>query len=101
VTDFRLNRAELARLERSAPVAAAVRGLGEAIAADARARAPRAAHSGGGAQSIRAESIVGQDGYPETHVSWDTEHFYMSFVEFGTSRMHARPFLRPAAEKYS
>jgi len=33
----------------------------------------------------------------EQHKGGDT--FYWRFLEFGTSRMHARPFMRPAAEQ--
>jgi HK97 gp10 family phage protein len=53
-----------------------------------------------GAQSIRAELAKDENGDPEVRVSWDRDHFYMSFSEFGTESQSPRPFLRPAADRF-
>jgi HK97 gp10 family phage protein len=54
---------------------------------------------GGGARSIRAELFRMPYG-PEVRVSWDRDHFYMAFQEFGTEHHRAQPFLRPAAMRF-
>lgn len=63
----------------------------------AQLRAPK--DTGDGAASIHKEPLPA-DGDAEAGwaVSWDDEHDYMRFPEFGTERMAATPFLRPAAE---
>jgi HK97 gp10 family phage protein len=65
--------------------------VGEKVAQRAAQNAPK--RSGAGARSIHAE-VVGD----EVRVSWDRDSFYMLFHELGTSRMSARPFLRPALD---
>lgn len=65
--------------------------IGEQVADRAAAAAPR--DTGEGAGSIRAEVVD-----DEVRVSWDRTHFYMLFSEVGTSKMNARPFLRPALD---
>jgi HK97 gp10 family phage protein len=70
--------------------------LGGFIAVDARAGAPK--DTGAGAASIDYE--VGEDSKGAyVRVSWSKDRFYMMFVELGTSKKSARPFLRPAATK--
>lgn len=71
--------------------------LGWQIAERAAALAPK--ETGGGASSIRAERVI-VNGIPEVRVSWDRDHFYMSFHEFGTENSSPHPFLRPAAEGF-
>lgn len=65
----------------------------------AQASAPRSGLPDGGAESIGFELTINYIGRPEARVSWDKEHFYMWFHEHGTSKMPARPFLRPALEE--
>jgi HK97 gp10 family phage protein len=68
------------------------------VVLDARAGAPKL--TGRGAASIRAESVL--DGPQQTvHVSWDRDHFYMSFQDLGTSRLPALHFLEDALEGLS
>jgi HK97 gp10 family phage protein len=69
---------------------------GEKVADRARARAPRA--SGAGAESIHAEIVKVGSAF-QIRVAWDREHDYMFFHEVGTSKMPARPFLRPALDQ--
>ena len=65
------------------------------IVGRAQALAPR--RTGGGAESIRSEPVL--DGPDWTvRISWDREHFYMYFHEFGTKRLPDRPFLEPALD---
>lgn len=64
----------------------------EPIVDAARSGAPRA--TGAGASSIHAE--IAESVRPiEVRVSWDREHYYMGFHEFGTIYLPARPFLAP------
>jgi HK97 gp10 family phage protein len=79
--------------------------VGDRIADDARGHAARApAHrgpsSGHGADSIHAEASH-EDGNWVVDVGWDRDHYYMRFVELGTRHMPARPFLRPAFDRYA
>ena len=60
-----------------------------------RARSLAAKDTGAGAASIHAE----QDRDGSWRVSWDSEHDYMRFPEFGTENMAAQPALRPAARE--
>lgn len=70
----------------------------EPVVEDAKANAPR--KTGAGAASIRAEvDWSGEDG-PAVRVGWDTDHYYMRFHELGTKHLPARPFLRPAVDRY-
>jgi HK97 gp10 family phage protein len=91
------NPAAEAELRRSPAAQAYLQRLGDAIAADAREGAPK--RTGRGAESIHGEVSLDAQG-ARVRVSWDREHFYMSFAETGTSHEAARPFLRPAAEKH-
>lgn len=55
--------------------------------------------SGAGAKSIHAEEFIDEHGYPASRIGPDSAHFYMVFHEFGTEKMPAHPFMRPAAKK--
>jgi HK97 gp10 family phage protein len=70
--------------------------IGDDIARDAAAAAPK--RSGAMAASIHAE-VDEDDGTAVVRVSFDADHFYGLFAEVGTSRIPARPFLRPALTK--
>lgn len=75
-----------------------LRGVGEVadqVAERMAARAPK--DTGGGADSIHAEPDPDEPGF---RVSWDEDHFYMSFHELGTEHQPARPFARPAADEF-
>jgi HK97 gp10 family phage protein len=63
----------------------------------ARDAAPKS--TGAGAASIHAELVQTYNGVYVARVGWDRDHFYMMFHELGTSRMSARPFLRPALDR--
>lgn len=76
------------RLERNAE--ALVRRTAENIAGEAKQRAPRA--TGKLARSIKVHR-VGEFEYRVEVGAW-----YAHFIEFGTVKMAARPFLTPAAE---
>lgn len=73
-------------------------GYGAQVAGDARAKAPK--RTGAGAASIHAESVL--DG-PEitAHISWDRDHFYMSFQDLGTQTLPPLHFLEDALEGLS
>ena len=96
MTSVRLNRAAIDAWAKSDDAKKLLDALGEGIAGDAADAAPR--RSGALAESITHEVGVDSDG-AYVRVSWDKAHFYGLFVELGTSKMPARPFLRPAAEK--
>lgn len=85
-------------LLRGAEMRDALRTSGNRVAEEAMRRAPRG-QTGAGAASIRAD-VVTVAGIPEARVSWDRDHFYMSFIEFGTRHQDAAPFLRPAASLF-
>jgi hypothetical protein len=70
--------------------------VGDGIARDARAAAPK--HTGAGALSIHGETALGPHGW-EAKVSWSEPRYYMTFSETGTVHMAARPFLVPALER--
>jgi HK97 gp10 family phage protein len=86
----RLHPTAIAALNGHPAVLAAERRVADAIVDDAQHRAPR--DTGAGADSIHAEEVDGV-----WRVGWDAAHDYMRFPEFGTERMPAQPFLRPAA----
>lgn len=72
-----------------------VQAVGEQVATRAASAAPKA--SGRGAGSIHSESGV-DDTSAVAKVSWSPTFFYLYFHEVGTSKMSARPFLRPALD---
>lgn len=96
MTEIRLDRAAIEKWAGSTDAKRILETLGEQIAEDAADAAPK--ESGEGAASIRHEVGEDADG-AYVRISWDRDHFYMFFHEVGTSRMPARPFLRPAATK--
>jgi len=59
-----------------------------------RAKSAAPKRTGAGAASIHTDAVLADTW--EANTSWDQLHYYMRFHEFGTSRMPARPFLRPA-----
>lgn len=59
----------------------------------AKLRAPK--RTGAGAASIRAEAVL-DGGMWTARISWDREHYYMSFHELGTVHLPRRPFLVPS-----
>lgn len=95
MTTVRLDDAAIRALGASADVKDALESVGRQVADRAATAAPKA--SGEGAASISHEVATDADG-THVRVSWSNERFYMLFVELGTSRMPARPFLRPALE---
>jgi HK97 gp10 family phage protein len=97
VAVVKLDKAAMLALARSHEVTEAVYKFGEAVADAAREAAPK--NTGAGAASIRAELIQTYEGVYVARVGWDRDHFYMMFHELGTSRMSARPFLRPALDR--
>ncbi len=75
-------------------VDAQVKAAAERVARDARARAPRGT-SGALARSIGVEQLAGFRGSPRYAVVADRPWRYL---EFGTVKMGAQPFVTPAAE---
>lgn len=63
-----------------------------AIAQGVRARVPR------GATGILAGSIASSSRGMNGHVDIGVDAFYWHFLEYGTVKMPAKPFIRPAAE---
>lgn len=79
-------------LEMDHRVTAALRVASELIEAEASSRAPVASGD------LRAAIHTEQDGDDIRVIAGDDRVFYGHFVEFGTSRTPARPFLIPALE---
>lgn len=95
MTTVRVDDAAIRALGRSDEVRGTLERVADQVAERARQTAPKA--SGEGAASIGSEVV--RDGESlAARVSWDRDHFYMQFVETGTSKMPARPFLRPALD---
>lgn len=94
----KLNPAAMLDLARSHDVTEALFKAGEAVAEAARDAAPKS--TGAGAASIHAELVQTYNGVYVARVGWDRDHFYMMFHELGTSKMSARPFLRPALDRH-
>jgi HK97 gp10 family phage protein len=70
---------------------------GEQMADYMRLLAPK--NTGEGARSIQA--FPGHDsGGAFADVSWDQDHYYMIFAEFGTQSRPEEPFARPAMDRY-
>lgn len=75
----------------------ALRLAGEPMRERARANAPRAPGAPDIADNIEFASARSEDGDDVAIALGPTKNFfYGSFLEFGTSKMGARPFLRPA-----
>lgn len=96
MTKVLVNRSAVAALAGSQAVRLVLEAEGEKVAQRAKAGAPR--DSGAGAASIHSEIVEGYGGALHARVSWDKDSFYLFFHEVGTSRMPARPFLRPALD---
>lgn len=94
--NLNLNQQALRELERNPDVTDALDSLGGQIADVAEVAAPK--RTGFGARSIHHE--LGQDERGLwVRVSWSRDAFYLYFHEMGTSKMNARPFLRPALDR--
>lgn len=88
-----LRRLPTEALERST-LRAALTEAAEPIVVEMKARAPR--KTGEGAASITTQ-VVPVQGYEATvAVGPDRDHFYLAFPEWGTAKMPARPWARPA-----
>lgn len=90
-----LNRAAIDALAKDRGVLNGLERVGEQVAERARSAAPK--RTGAGAASIGVTMTADAKG-PVARVGWDAAHFYMRFQELGTSKMSARPFLRPALD---
>lgn len=93
MTDVRviLNRRGIAELVHNPQVQRKTGSTADKVAERAADLAPK--DTGEGAASIHAE----QESDGSWHVSWDEDHYYMFFQEFGTEFIDPHPFLRPAA----
>ena len=87
----KVNLTEIRQIPTRPDVMALLMGVAENVVERARQAAPK--RTGEGAASIHAEEVDG-----EVRVGWDRDHFYLGFFELGTSKMSARPFLRPALD---
>ena len=74
----KVNLTEIRQIPTRPDVMALLMGVAENVVERARQAAPK--KTGAGAASIHAE----RDGQ-EIHVGWDQDHFYMEFLELGTS----------------
>lgn len=97
MTVVRLDQVAIRGLSDDAVVKHALARVGQQVADKAAQGAPKA--SGAGAASITYE-VDEDDRGAFVKVSWDRDHFYLAFHELGTSRMPARPFLRPALDAH-
>lgn len=93
MTPVRVDDTAIRSLRDDVTTKAMLQRVGDAVAADAAAAAPK--RSGAMAASIHAEVDEDSEG-AYVNISWDNDHFYGLFVELGTSRQSAQPFLRPA-----
>ncbi len=92
---FTPNRRGFDELKRTPQMRDFVDGVGDDAAAQVKAKAP--VDSGALRSSVKATTKVGRDG-AVAEVSVGGAAFYWHFVEFGTSRKAARPFLRPGVQ---
>lgn len=94
---LRLDNREIAELGDDTAAAELTLQVAWGVALDARAHAVH--NTGEGAESI--QPWPGRDPRgPYADVSWDQDHFYMSFHEFGTRYLPARPAVGPALDRY-
>jgi HK97 gp10 family phage protein len=91
-----INNREIERLAGSPAIRNELLNAVQPIVAEARLRAPY--RTGTGATSIHAEAVL-DTGVWEAHISWDRDHYYMSFQEGGTIYLPPRPFLVPSLEE--
>lgn len=89
-----LNRGAIEAIGKQ-PAASILDDIGAQVAGRAAMQAPK--RTGAGAASIHQETSVDEQS-AVSRISWDDKHFYLYFHELGTSRMPARPFLRPALD---
>lgn len=90
-----LRQQEIDGLLRDQDIADLLLDVAAPAVAEARLRAPR--RTGAGAASIRAESVL--DGDMQTvRISWDRDHFYMSFQDVGTRYLPPLHFLEDSLE---
>ena len=97
-TDDRELRAKLRRIERRLPgtlTAACIKGA-DIVADAARAKAPRGA-TGNLAAGVAVRPAK-RGAWVRVDAVADDDREYAGHVEYGTSRMPARPFLRPAVD---
>jgi HK97 gp10 family phage protein len=96
-TRVKVNRAEVKKLARHPKVQAKAEGTAQAVAQVAQQIANSTQRgTGAGAASIHGEQQP--DG--TWRVTWDRDHYYMQFPEFGTVNQPPNPFLRPAAARF-
>jgi len=88
-----LDQAEIRRLLSDPEATELVADAGREFAAAARGYAPR--RTGAGAASIGADAQAGV-----ARVSWDSDHHYMAFHQFGTHKLPADPFMDRALDQY-
>jgi HK97 gp10 family phage protein len=88
---------EIAAFAHADAMRKSMQSVGDGIASDAAAAAPRA--TGAGAASIHAVTVEDVNGW-SVRVGWDPQHWYMAYHELGTEQLPARPFLRPAADRW-
>lgn len=96
--ELRIYSAEVALLDDMPSATELLLQVGWGVAYEARGLALR--DSGDGAASIQPWLSSGLDG-PVVDVSWDRDHFYMGFHEFGTSVHPQRPAIGPALDRYT
>lgn len=82
------------RMSRSAPLRLALREAGEVVQVGAAERS--AVDTGLMRRSISVRQGVNRKYYVSVFVGVTKRAWYWKFVEFGTSRMAAQPFMRPA-----
>lgn len=87
-----LEEAVVGQVVEKAAMAAAV-----VLRDSAKRRAPR--RTGKGAESMTAKVVSRKAGEAKIAVGPGKEGWYLMFHEFGTSKMPARPFLRPAIDE--
>ena len=70
---------------------------GRVISYEAERRAPR--DTGRAAKTIRARHVSSGRGVAHIVVGPSSKGYYLMYSEFGTSKMRAKPFLRPAFDE--
>lgn len=91
-----VDQAALASLDTDPAILAAVREIAEDAAKTMRNRAPK--DTGEAAATIHVEPDTDDPGF---RIGWHPDAFYLSFHEFGTEHLPARPFMRPTADEYN
>jgi len=97
LSGFKLSDSAVKKLESDPEVLAAVEKFtDEHIVPEMRRRAPK--DTGASAESIHSEPDPEEPGF---RVSWDKDHFWLSFHELGSAHQPARPFMRPVADEFN